>query len=348
MPSTPLLPPQLPAHPPSLRHAGVSFGVGLPPAPPSVPFNANAPQVPAPVAFGFGCGAAGSSMTGPTQPIRPEWRPSKRTRDDDDEGDSIQADEDMDDPKRRRASRRAPSNIDLGSALAALDRPALLTLLHDLISSDEAIAARVYTNLPTPSLESISAQLDAAEENLRGLLPSGSVREQYVWGRVRAPLAELASMLAGLLPLFAASSSRREPVHPATAFAFLHMVTTRVLQLERMLPPGDMPVRSSGSFAQLVPQRAAGDSPDALASMVFPELMRKWELWLTTVDAAVNREGRMYGHDVVVSWMRGLHALGPQNDAVPPVEGAMRLCLGSLLDKLQGSLGWLIGMRFAM
>lgn len=343
MQSTPLVAPQLPMHPPALRPAGIAYGVGLPPAPPSVPFSANPAQGPPPVGFGFGCGSAGTSAA-PVSPgaPRPDWRAAKRQRDDEE-----YADEDMDEPKRRRAPTRPAAHADLGSALAALDRPALLGLLHDLTSSDEAIAARVYTRLPTPSLESVGAQLTTAEMNLRSVLPApGSARDQYVWGRVRAPLAALASTLAGVLPLFAASSSRREPVHPATAFAFLHMVTLRVMQLERLLPAGER-ARDADAFADMVPARAAADSPDALASMVFPALLREWQHWLSAVDTAVNRDGRMYGHDVVTAWMRGLQALGPVDDALP-TEGAMRAALGDVLGRLQCSLGWLVGIRFPM
>lgn len=340
MPSTPLLAPQLPLHPPSLRHGPAAFGVGLPPAPPPVPFANPAPQ-PGPVAFGFGFGGA---STGPPAPPRPEWRVAKRTRDDDD-GEPI--DEDMDEPKRRRAHRRPAPSIDLGRALAALDRPALLALLHGLIADDESIAARVYTRLPTPSLESASAQLDAAEAQLRSVLPAaGTARAQYVWSRARAPLAELASVMAGLIPLFVASAAR-EPVHPATTFACLHMVTLRTLHLERLLPPGEPALRGR-TLADIVPRRAAPDSPDSLASMVFPTLMREWEHWLAAIDTAVNYEGRIFGHDVVAAWMRGLAALGPAHDAVVPVEGAMRAVLGALGARLHAALGWLIGMRTPM
>lgn len=347
MPPTPLLAPQLPLHPPSLRYGPAAFGVGgvgLPPAPPPVPFAHPAPP-PGPVAFGFGFGGGGS--TGPPAPPRAEWRAAKRTRDDDDDdnnGGAEPIDEDMDEPKRRRAHRRPAPSIDLGRALAALDRPALLALLHGLIADDEAIAARVYTRLPTPSLESASAQLDAAEAQLRSVLPAaGTAREQYVWSRARAPLAELASAMAGLIPLFVASAAR-EPVHPATTFAFLHMVTLRTLHLERLLPPGEPALRGR-TLADMVPRRAAPDSPDALASMMFPALVREWEHWLAAIDAAVNYEGRIFGHDVVAAWMRGLAALGAAHDAAVPVEGAMRAVLGALGARLHAALGWLVGMR---
>lgn len=265
-----------------------------------------------------------------------------------------------------------PRDVDLGKLLASLDKPALLSLLHRLATDDAALSQRIYTLMPSPSLEGVSAVLDASEARMRAVLPAqATAREPYVWLRVRSALAELAGEVLSLLPLFSVAQASgdaapREPPHPATAFAFLITVTQRMLAVARLLPSDVSGVTSAAApsersrrhdqvaaldalFLSLLPPRlAARDSPDALSSRVFPALFREWEHWLRAVDTAVNRDGRMYGQEVVLSWQRALAALGtgrstPDDMAANPRDAAVRTVMDQIGARMTHALGWLTG-----
>lgn len=372
----------------TMHHAVVT-----PPPPPTIPFNAaHAHHVPPALSFGFGCGSSWGENNAPVATesahvLSPQGRASlsvtespgralessrsqtKRRRnslDDDamDAGDSAAA---MDDSKRRRAVRPLPADgdaarekrahqrtVDLGRSLAALDKPALLSLLMEL-AKDEATAQRMYTLLPVPSVDHVVSTLHGFEARLRSSLPvassSAPARDQYVWSRVRSTLDELAAEIAHSASLFslAPHHARQERPHPAHAFAFLHAATQCVLRCCRMLPAdGGAAERTLGKtplktyLASLPPTSVARDS---LTQATAPLLLREWEAWLTAVGTAVNQEARIYGQEVVLSWHRALQACGPQLAATTRggTEPALRAAMEQVAHQMHESIGWLIG-----
>ncbi|WFD31212.1 hypothetical protein MSPP1_002246 [Malassezia sp. CBS 17886] len=277
---------------------------------------------------------------------------------------------------------RTPLGADLGRMLACLDTPALLSVLHEL-AKDASLAERIYALLPTPSLESVEAQLDASEARVRaamGISASGaaaaaphlpttmsSMREPYIWGRVRGPLAELVREVNSLIPLFSivGAGACREAVHPATAFSFLYSVTASMLRIERLLPRAIPEVFSGGAEGARAPPDGAlpsllrdtlpeshtsPASPDAITSAVMPAVVREWERWLLAVDTAVNTEGRMYGQEVVAGWGRALRALGSAEDGAgrSAAERAIRGVLDQVAARMYETIGWLTGPAHRM
>lgn len=262
----------------------------------------------------------------------------------------------MDDlPKRRRPARPAPiesrkraAGGDLGRWLATLDRPALLSMLLEL-AKDSTTAERMYTLLPTPSVDTALAALHALEARLRHLLPTaatpGQVREQYVLSRVRSCLIELSSELMQWMPFFSLAAS--EPTHPSTAFAFLLGATQCMLRVAHMLPADGVPAKAQlhdtilATYTALAP--TSRDARDTLAHAIFPALLREWTLWLVHVDAQVNQEARMYGQDIVQTWARGLAQLGSSDHACGATEMAMRVAMDQAASHMHASIGWLAG-----
>lgn len=163
-------------------------------------------------------------------------------------------------PKRPTLNRVGMSGIDvdIGKMLASMDKPALLSMLASLMSQskDATLPAQILSLLPTPSLDSVESSLDELEKAIRSAIPfvadGSSVRQEYTWSRLRAPIAAFVDAALGYLPFFVTEldsereqrlrvqdprlQADREEVHPATTFSFLLMITSRVLRIEAMLP----------------------------------------------------------------------------------------------------------------
>ena len=337
--------------------------------PPPIPFHTARARhtVPPALSFGFGCSGT-LAEPGPAAP-RPvpaaDWQSrslSKRRRsssdvDLDDEPELEAMDEQ---PKRRRPVRPAPTDGshrranggDLGRWLATLDRPALLGMLLEL-AKDHSTAERMYTLLPTPSVDNALAALHSLETRLRHMLPTaatpGQVREQYVLSRVRTCLLELSSELMQYIPLFslAQRSDARAPTHPSTTFAFLLGATQCMLRIAHVLPSDDVPGKVHLHDSLLTTYSASApasrDARDTLAHAIFPALLREWTFWLVTIDAQVNQEARIYGQDLVHTWARGLAQLGSTAGASGATETAMRVAMDQAASQMHSSIGWLAG-----
>lgn len=340
---------------------------GGPPPPPQIPFSSGRAAfggVPLGLSFGFGCSALEAAPAAAPlrwgelsrQPARSSDAAAMRTapkrrRSESDEDIPFAPADDEAAKRRRPAAARADDTrlrADLGRLLASLDRPALLSLVLDL-TSDAAVAERAYTLLPTPSLESVEACLEAFEARVRASLPlaPGAVRESYVWPRMRGVLAELATELDSFVPLFspAPRSHERDLPHPATTFAFLHLATLRALRIARLLPSSGRARRPCAATPLRTYESAlhAPDARDAVATHVLPVLLREWEHWQCAVDHAVNQEGRIYSQDTVVGWERLLATLGAER--ANPTEQAVRAALDVLVAQMSACIGWLTGHR---
>lgn len=149
-------------------------------------------------------------------------------------------------------------DVDIGKMLASMDKPSLLSMLSSLLmqSKDASLPAQILSLLPAPSLDSVESSLDELEKAIRSAIPfvadGSSVRHEYTWSRLRAPIASFVDAALGYLPFFVTEldsdreqrlrerdprlQADREEVHPATTFTFLLMITSRVLRLEALLP----------------------------------------------------------------------------------------------------------------
>ena len=108
---------------------------------------------------------------------------------------------------------------------------------------------RTLEKIPAPTLEvALRAIGEKVKEVIKAMPAIG--REEYVWSRVRAPLAEYARLVCTYLPFFLMGNDKSSstasdstwkldlpPVHASTAFTFLSTVTAQVIDLEKLLPP---------------------------------------------------------------------------------------------------------------
>ena len=252
------------------------------------------------------------------------------------------------------SSAKLPSR-DLGRILAAYEKPVILSLVLDLAKEDERLAERIYTRLPTPSVDHAMATLQTLEARVRAAIPTSAsavaqVRDQYIWSRVRTVLAELVSELACLIPLFSMTprSETSEAVHPSTAFTFLHAATSCALRVVRMLPADTVSLFKHVNGGTLLRsfQQSLTPVPDArepFASTIFPMLLREWQAWLHAIDAAVNQHARIFGQDAILAWERGLASLGTGAVASRGAnEHAMRAMMDDTAAQMHTCIGWLV------
>ncbi|WFD43732.1 hypothetical protein MPSI1_002396 [Malassezia psittaci] len=374
--------------------AGSPLDIATPPPPP-IPFNAGRglQHAPSSLSFGFGCGNtlhtspshSLESVPGPSshrlgdQPLNVRASAPKRRRSSSDHEEDTLESADVDDDmgilssptltKRQRASHsRSTDEVRVRGPQSARNTQALLSLLHSLMQQNEELTDQIYTLLPTPSLESIEHALDAAEHRIRAALPvttanpSVPIREEYVWSRVRTPLAELASEVASYASLFQLPKSSQGSMHPATAFTFLLMTTLRMIRILRLLPHESTSIHNTQlpeSFSRKLSEHRMDQlfetllphgeklTRNTVVHTILPALLRDWDTWLRAVDYSVNQQGRIYGQDVVISWQRGLASVGIHSSTLgssrSEEEYALRCVMDGAALHMYSTIGWLTG-----
>jgi hypothetical protein len=163
---------------------------------------------------------------------------------------------------------------------------------------------------------------------------NGGMRDDYILSRLRPHINNFVTACMSYLPYFSyiptstlptLSTNDRSPhsnvlqslhkdkSHPSETFLFLSSVTNHLLSQ----PP----------LAQT-----------SLLPLLLPRLAQEWKAWVERVDAVVNREGGMFGIEVVRSWEKGLDEFvsrSSQSDA----SRAMR----EVRDRWVTKVGWLVG-----
>ncbi|MCO5588105.1 hypothetical protein L7F22_042060 [Adiantum nelumboides] len=251
-----------------------------------------------------------------------------------------------------------PSNsqqsADVGKMLATLDKASLLTVFSRLLMADPSSAERIQGLIPTPTLTSVEAALDESQKVVKMLLLNAAdMRNEFSWGRLRMPVADFVTTSMSFLPFFvstdeenASTSSihQREPPHPSTMYAFLHLITERALLMMAALPdsPTNLSISlfspdaandghpivianetgtpkmilkayhdamSSSDGGSLANEKLSAVNPNAIVSQLIPNLLLHWARLVDWIARAVNEEGRMFGAETVRGWLAGLEAL---------------------------------------
>ncbi|GAA5905449.1 hypothetical protein JCM6882_003164 [Rhodosporidiobolus microsporus] len=259
----------------------------------------------------------------------------------------------------------APAVGDLGKALASLDKPSLLSLLHQLLTSQPSLAPTISALLPAPSLPTLLTSLAALERAVLTAIPAGAfLREEYVWGRVRAQVDEYVGEARRFLSLCVpptvtaaatsegAAAQGEDLTHPSLAFQFLHALTLSLTRLESALPP---PPSSSSSTP------ASNPNPNPLAAHLLPALLNAWHLFLTRLSQSTNVQGRVFPQSLLLSWFAGWDELcllppspldafrgaaaagggGGSRDG----QGGVRRLMEGVRERARREVGWLVGWR---
>lgn len=146
---------------------------------------------------------------------------------------------------------------------------------------------------------------------------NGGMRESYIQSRLRPHIDEFVS----------------------TAMSYIHyfslVETTATTPVVRASPPETYTVLAALA-SHILSQPPLAQK--MLTPLILPRLVTEWKAWLDRIDAAVNREGGMFGSEAANTWSRGLDQF-----ADVKVEGweVMR----QLRDAWVSRVGWLVGRR---
>jgi hypothetical protein len=108
-------------------------------------------------------------------------------------------------------------------------------------------------------------------------------------------------------------------VHPTETFAYLSTLTNHFI-----------------SQPQLAQQ--------LLSAELMSRLVEEWLAWVAKVDAYVNKEGGMFGKEVVKGWERTLDEFAAAK--VLTINGEFEAGMRTIRDRWVSQVGWLVGRDF--
>ncbi|UZJ53836.1 hypothetical protein CBS101457_003156 [Exobasidium rhododendri] len=270
--------------------------------------------------------------------------------------------------------------MDLGKVLSTLDKPSLLTLFSRLLSSstDPTLRDQIIAHIPSPSLISVEFALEEIEKGIRSAgAHAGEMRAGFAWARLRNPVGDFTATSLGFLPFFVDEtknggilSSRQESPHISTTYNFLHALTVRTLRIINSLAPtpstmstslfavelnkplhlGNSARPSIKMYQELLPSDCLSSSnPNTIVTQLIPSILVQWSRLQETVCKGVNEEGKMFGSEMMRSWILSLEALGwakaEQDQNVKVEEKAFRIAIDVIRIRLEQEVGWLIGIQ---
>lgn len=279
---------------------------------------------------------------------------------------------------------QANSRVDVGKMLSTLDKGSLLQLMSRLLStsSDPTLVDQVFSLIPIPSMATVEASLEESERSIRSITcHAGEMRPEFAWGRLRNPVSEFVATALGLLPFFIdardldipTGSTNRDAPHATTTFSFLHLLTSKALQLLRLLPstPASMSMslfsfdgqtgkplvpmslaphstslrlyqdNIDGQLEPQQPSKLTSSNPNMLVSQLIPALLVQWTHFIDNVSRAVNEEGRMFGSETAKGWLVALEALARPSQTHGD-EAVARLAIQCVRQSLDEQIGWLV------
>ncbi|EJU01193.1 hypothetical protein DACRYDRAFT_22939 [Dacryopinax primogenitus] len=256
-------------------------------------------------------------------------------------------------------------DVDVGVLLASVPQSSLLPLLNALINDNPSLKPKVISLMPRPSIGAVTAALGAAYQKVQAAYPYSSStptfsgggfgmsfqpiapssfgfgsafgtplslqasglqqpRDSFARARLRQPLAEFVTTVLSYLPYFSltpatsassvSASSKQQP-HAGETFTYLHQAAQYALQLLPLFGPPTPP-------------------PADLVDLI-QRLHTEVTAWSQAVAVHVNKNGGMFGSDMVQTWSRGL-------DELAQLGGEQ---WGQLRDEWVQQCGWLIGRR---
>ncbi|KAI0095047.1 hypothetical protein BDY19DRAFT_902083 [Irpex rosettiformis] len=164
------------------------------------------------------------------------------------------------------------------------------------------------------------------------------MRQEYIVSRLRPRIQDFVSSCFSYLPYFscidntsalhhdkshtvphvqshasALQSQHKDKSHPSETYLFLETLTAQIL------------VQPPLTQSELLP-------------LLMPRLTEEWIAWVDRVDQVVNRDGGMFGQEVVRSWERRL-------DRFAEAKGDGVEAMRNIRDRWVSKVGWLVGRQ---
>ncbi|KAI0686812.1 hypothetical protein BC835DRAFT_1287328 [Cytidiella melzeri] len=164
------------------------------------------------------------------------------------------------------------------------------------------------------------------------------MRQEYIVSRLRPHIHDFVSSCFSYLPYFsyidnaslldadknhttphveshasALQSQHKDKSHPSETYLFLETLTAQILAQPTL------------TQAELSP-------------LLLPRLVEEWKAWVERVDRIANRDGGMFGQEVVRTWERGL-------DQFAEAKGNGIEVMREIRDRWVSKVGWLVGRQ---
>ncbi|KAF8647928.1 hypothetical protein AX16_006460 [Volvariella volvacea WC 439] len=260
----------------------------------------------------------------------------------------------------KESKNREEGDVDVGVLLASLPPQSLLPILMALLNEHPSLKSAILPLIPRPTLETAVQALAHSAKKLRDAYPysapssslsfgfsqstsvtatqHGSMRDSYVLSRLRPHIAEFMSACTSYLPYFS--------YLPRTVLSSLpnvgdgayedrsERVSTALQALQKdQSHPSETFILLSAISNHLFEQPALTQT--ALGNALLPRLTQEWKGWVDRVDEIVNRQGGMFGSDMVKGWERGLDEMARHRDEFRTIR-----------DSWVTKVGWLVGRVF--
>nr|CAG8469191.1 4794_t:CDS:2 [Entrophospora candida] len=199
-------------------------------------------------------------------------------------------------------------NFPLSKLLATLDKSQLLSLINNLIDSHPNLQSEISSNVPRPTIHSVSTVLAGLEKRYHDSFPYskwGHLKDDYSFNRVKPAILDLKAAIIDYADHFTSSEE-----FPTITFSFLHLVT----EIAHRLPEWD------------------NRSHNEIKHDLYLKLV---EYWQKATREAANKisDGKIYGQTVVNEWARNLEQHNNNSN------GIFQQTLNEFIEKL----GWIIG-----
>lgn len=234
------------------------------------------------------------------------------------------------------------------TTIAGLSKESLVTLLKTLYTTTPTLVPLLTSLLPPPTLSNTLSTILQLERKILTALPSGlTVREDYIWGRVKVPLEDYLEEARGMIRGFCVEGGgggggEDEIGHSSTTFAFLYALTSSLRRIEATLPSPPSLVDSPNY--PLNKRRAQ----DILSTTLLPLLSTSWSTFLALLSAQVNQQGRIISSEVLKGWLKRLEELSVESPGVREGtrrEGGARAVVLDVETRMRREVGWLVGLK---
>jgi len=210
----------------------------------------------------------------------------------------------------KRTKMSTEKEFPLSKLLGTLDKPQLLSLINNLIDSHPNLQLEIASNIPRPTIHSVTNVLSSMEKKYRDSFPYtkwGQVKDDYSFNRVKPAIMEL----KGALLDYAAHFTSAEEF-PTTTFSFLHLATS----ITQRLPDWDNHLHNE------------------IKRDLYIKLAEHWTKAIVDAASKVS-EGKIYGQTVVSEWARNLAQHNRESN------GMFQHAINEFIDKL----GWIAGIQ---
>ncbi|KAI9029598.1 Cut8 six-helix bundle-domain-containing protein [Phycomyces nitens] len=214
--------------------------------------------------------------------------------------------------ERIKRNRQAiAKEIPIQKLLATLDKETLIDLISNLVDSNPHLQTEIDSQLPEPTISSVTLVITELEHKLAELMPTESKTDHRLEDKHYERLKPALTSLVSAVLEYADHFCNRSDEFPGTIFSYLHYCTCVIHRL---------PDWHSKEHNQL--------KQDAYETLL--------SFWKKAIDIAASKlqQGKIYGQQIVTEWAKQLSYHDTETN------GLFEKPIQQFADRL----GWIIGL----